>query len=894
MARLTTADEIPSGPASVGDTRPSIWAAIHPRLLELIRAHRSTLIFVNSRRLAERLAGALNELAGETLVRSHHGSIAREQRVEIEDLLKAGSLRALVATSSLELGIDMGAIDLVVQIEAPPSVASGLQRIGRGGHQVDAVSEGVIFPKFRGDLVACAAVTRAMHDGDGRGDPLPAQPARRRSRSRSSRWSAMDTWDVDELFDAVRRAAPFAELSRERLRRRAGHAVGALSLGRVRRAAAAHHLGPRRAARIARREGAKRVAVINGGTIPDRGLYGVFLVGARPRRGPRRRARRGDGLREPVGRNVPARRVLLADRGDHARPRARLAGAGRTRQDAVLEGRPRRAGRSSSAARSATLVRDAAAAAAGRRGRAPDARPRSRRAWRPRTSCSTSPTRWRPRGAVPTPHDPDRARAATSSATGASACSRRSAAASTRRGRWRRRRRSARSAASTSRRMWTDDGFVVRFPDVDEPPDVAAAPAGSGRGARRWSSGSSARTALFAAKFRENAARALLLPRRRPGMRAPLWQQRKRAADLLAVALELRIVPDAARNLPRVPARRLRHAGAGRHAAPTSAARTHPRRDRRFGAAVAVRRVAALRLRRQLPLRRRRAARRAPRAGARGRPGAAARAARRRRAARAARRRRPCDARRARSCSGSTRRYHAKSAGRRARPAARARRPDARTRSRRARRRADVAAAMPATRARRAASLDGARRRRSRATSPSKTRRATATRSACRCPPGLPESLLDAASRSARRPGATLRAHARAVHRRRRSRPATASAGASPKTRSCALAADGQLRRRRVHAGRHRVASGPMPVCCVSCGGGRSRNSATRSSRSSSRVLGRFDDDLAGRRPAPARRGRAARRDRAAPGRAAARVDPRNRDPSGPDRRATIPRTSTP
>src|SRR5262245_16037247 len=165
MAKLTTADDIPSGPASVGDARPSIWAAIHPRLLELIRAHRSTLIFVNSRRLAERLAGALNDLAGETLVRSHHGSIARPQRVEVEDLLKAGRLRALVATSSLELGIDMGAIDLVVQIEAPPSVASGLQRIGRGGHQANAVSEGVIFPKFRGDLVACAAVAKAMHDG---------------------------------------------------------------------------------------------------------------------------------------------------------------------------------------------------------------------------------------------------------------------------------------------------------------------------------------------------------------------------------------------------------------------------------------------------------------------------------------------------------------------------------------------------------------------------------------------------------------------------------------------------------------------------------------------------------------------------------------------------------
>src|SRR5688572_6143056 len=126
---------IRSGPVDGSATRsPSIWASIHPRLLELIRAHQSTLLFVNSRRLAERLAGALNELAGEPLVRSHHGSLARASRTEVEDLLKAGQIRALVATSSLELGIDMGAIDLVVQIEAPPSVASGLQRIGRAGH----------------------------------------------------------------------------------------------------------------------------------------------------------------------------------------------------------------------------------------------------------------------------------------------------------------------------------------------------------------------------------------------------------------------------------------------------------------------------------------------------------------------------------------------------------------------------------------------------------------------------------------------------------------------------------------------------------------------------------------------------------------------------------------
>ena len=209
-----------------------------------MRAHRSTLIFVNSRRLAERLAAALNELAGEALVRSHHGSLARPQRIEVEDRLKAGQLRGLVATSSLELGIDMGAIDLVVQIEAPPSVASGLQRIGRAGHTIGAASRGVIVPKFRGDLVACAAVTRAMHEARIESSRYPRNPLDVLAQQIVAMVS-MDDWDVDELFAAVRRAAPFAELSRSDLRGRARHAVGPLSVRRVRRAAAARHLGSR-------------------------------------------------------------------------------------------------------------------------------------------------------------------------------------------------------------------------------------------------------------------------------------------------------------------------------------------------------------------------------------------------------------------------------------------------------------------------------------------------------------------------------------------------------------------------------------------------------------------------------------------------------------------------
>ncbi len=178
MGQVLPLDEQPGGPATSGDARTSIWPAIHPRILDLIRSHRSTIVFTNSRRLSERLAQRLNELAGEELVRAHHGSVAREQRVQIEEELKAGRLPALVATSSLELGIDMGAVDLVIQVESPTSVARGLQRVGRAGHQVGAPSKGVIFPKYRGDLLECAIVTRRMHEGAIEIDPDPAQPAR--------------------------------------------------------------------------------------------------------------------------------------------------------------------------------------------------------------------------------------------------------------------------------------------------------------------------------------------------------------------------------------------------------------------------------------------------------------------------------------------------------------------------------------------------------------------------------------------------------------------------------------------------------------------------------------------------------------------------------------------
>jgi ATP-dependent Lhr-like helicase len=276
MAKLGQPVEQPSGPASQTAPVQTIWTSIHPRLLELVRGHQSTLLFVNSRRLAERLAAALNELAGEPLVRAHHGSLARAQRTEIEDLLKAGRLRGLVATSSLELGIDMGAIDLVVQIEAPPSVASGLQRIGRSGHRVDEVSEGVIFPKFRGDLLACAAVTGAMVKGLVEPSRYPRNPLDVLAQQLVA-MTAVDHWSVDDLYGAVRGAAPFAELSR-----RVFDGVLDMLSGRYPSDEFAE-LRPRVTwdrvnGTVVARQGAKRIAITNAGTIPDRGLYGVFLA----------------------------------------------------------------------------------------------------------------------------------------------------------------------------------------------------------------------------------------------------------------------------------------------------------------------------------------------------------------------------------------------------------------------------------------------------------------------------------------------------------------------------------------------------------------------------------------------------------------------------------------
>ena len=533
MAQLSKPVDIPSGPASQGPVRPSIWTAIHPRLLDLVRQHRSTLIFVNNRRSAERLSAALNELAGDPvpLVRAHHGSLARPQRVEIEDSLKAGTLRGLVATSSLELGIDMGAIDLVVQIEAPPSVASGLQRIGRAGHQVGAVSSGIIFPKYRGDLIACAAAARSMHEGHVEATRYPRNPLDVLAQQIVA-MTAMDRWLVDDLFDAIRRAAPFAELDRSMF-----DGVLDMLAGRYPSDEFAE-LRPRVTwdrvkHTIVAREGAKRVAIANGGTIPDRGLYGVFLSG-----GARGGARVGELDEEMVFESRPGETFLLGastwriEEITHDRVIVTPAPGepGKMpfwRGESI--GRPLEFGRSIGALIRALLDMSTPAAL----DRLESKHGLDRQA--AENLLQYLADQKRATGQVPddqtvvierTRDELGDWRVCLLTPFGGQILAPWSMAILA---------KIREETGQEAETLWTDEGLVIRLPESDEAPDPAMMmpdPDDVERLVLRQLGS----TSLFAAKFREAAARALLLPRRRIGGRTPLWQQRKRAADLLAVA----------------------------------------------------------------------------------------------------------------------------------------------------------------------------------------------------------------------------------------------------------------------------------------------------------------------------------------------------------------------
>ncbi|MYS87145.1 ATP-dependent helicase [Embleya scabrispora] len=558
------------------ERKTSVWPHVEERIVDLIQAHRSTIVFANSRRLAERLCGRLNEIAYERatgeelpkdsspaemmaqagsnrgapalLARAHHGSVSKEQRAQVEEDLKAGRLPAVVATSSLELGIDMGAVDLVVQVESPPSVASGLQRVGRAGHQVGAISRGVIFPKFRGDLVQTAVVTERMREGAIESVRGPRNPLDVLAQQIVSMVSIEDR-DVDALLALIRRAAPFTALPAS-----AYEATLDMLAGRYPSDAFAE-LRPRIvwdrvAGVLSARPGAQRLAVTSGGTIPDRGLFGVFLVAgdAKSRVGELDEemvyeSRVGDvftlGTSSWRIEDITHDKVLVS-------PAPGVPGKLPFWHGDAL-GRPVELGRALGA-----FVREVGALPAER------ARERVSAAgldpWavdnllgylgEQREACGHIPDdrtivveRFRDelgdwRVVV---HSPFGAQVHAPWALAISA-------------------RLRERTGLDVQTMHGDDGIVLRLPDSglpfgDQPfgeapddlaagalpPDFAVFEEAEVEPLVTAEVGGSA---LFASRFRECAARALLLPRRMPGRRTPLWQQRQRSAQLLAVASE--------------------------------------------------------------------------------------------------------------------------------------------------------------------------------------------------------------------------------------------------------------------------------------------------------------------------------------------------------------------
>jgi ATP-dependent Lhr-like helicase len=509
----------------------SIWPALHAPLVELIRAHRSTLLFVNSRRLAERLSASLNELAGEPLVFAHHGSVAKDRRMEIEDALKLGRLRALVATSSLELGIDMGAIDLVVQIEAPPSVSAGLQRVGRAGHTVGGVSRGIIFPKFRGDLLAAAATAQRMREGAVESTVFPKNPLDVLAQQLVATVSDGEIGEED-LFAMVRSAAPFRGLPRS-----AFEAVLDLLSGRYPSDEFAE-LKPRLVwdrigHRLSARQGARSVAVINGGTIPDRGLFGVFLATAPGGKSVRVgeldeemvfESRVGDvfllGASSWRIEDITVDRVLVTPapgqpgrmpfwKGDRpGRPLELGRAIGRSSRE--LLGLPEAAARERLTTQgldegAAKNLLDYLAEQRAATGEVPSDQHLIVEQFRDEVGdyrvCLLSPFGARV-------HAP----------WGLAAME-----------------LQRQALGVETEAVWSDDGIVFRFPESTplEGLELIVPPLETLDDLLQRSLSSSS---LFAARFRENAARALLLPRRRPGQRAPLWAQRRRSADLLRAA----------------------------------------------------------------------------------------------------------------------------------------------------------------------------------------------------------------------------------------------------------------------------------------------------------------------------------------------------------------------
>ncbi|RRR98233.1 ATP-dependent helicase [Glycomyces terrestris] len=563
---MSALGDAPAAPTASDARRTgSIWPHVEERIVDLIEAHRSTIVFANARRVAERLSNRLNEIEYERrhgrplpehhgpavtmggsgaaagapplLSRTHHGSISKEQRAEVEGDLKAGRLPAVVATSSLELGIDMGAVDLVVQVEAPPSVASGLQRVGRAGHQVGAVSRGVFFPKVRSDLIQSAVVAERMRQGRIEALRVPANPLDVLAQQLVA-MAAMDEWDVADLLGLVRRAAPFATLPDA-----AFDAVLDMLAGRYPSDAFAE-LRPRlvwdrTAGTVAGRPGAQRLAVTSGGTIPDRGLFGVFLQGHGPAGGSRRGGGRVGELDEEmvyesrVGdvftlgtsswriEEITRDRVMVSPapgvpgrlpfwHGDGlGRPLELGRGLGAFVRELSSMDDDAAHGRLAAAGLDEFACRNAIAYLADQRqatGRVPDDRTLVIERFRDEAGdwCVVL-------------HSPFGAQV---HAPWALALGERL------RDRY----------GLDPQLMHHDDGIVLRLPDTDAPPltadDLLFDPAAIADTVTRAVSG----TSLFASRFREAAARALLLPHRQPGKRQPLWQQRLRSSQLLEVA----------------------------------------------------------------------------------------------------------------------------------------------------------------------------------------------------------------------------------------------------------------------------------------------------------------------------------------------------------------------
>jgi ATP-dependent Lhr-like helicase len=549
-------DELASGATGGALRRTSIWPAVEDRIVDLVEKHRSTIVFANSRRLAERLTGKLNEIAyaratggelpdaaapaqlmaqaGSTkgapadIARAHHGSVSKEQRALVEEELKSGRLPAVVATSSLELGIDMGAVDLVIQVESPPSVASGLQRIGRAGHQVGAVSRGVLFPKYRGDLVQTAVVAERMRAGQIESIRYPRNPLDVLAQQVVA-MVAVDEWTVDELAALVRRAAPFASLPQSVL-----EAVLDMLAGRYPSDDFAE-LRPRiiwdrTTDTLTERPGAQRLAVTSGGTIPDRGLFGVFLVGEKASRVGELdeemvyESRVGDvftlGTSSWRIEDITHDRVLVSPapgqpgklpfwHGDAPGRPVELGRAigGFLREVAKLSPDDARArvmetGLDTWAADNLLAYLDEQRHATGH---LPDDRTIVVERFRDELGD------WRL--AV---HSPFGAPVHAPWALALTA-------------------RLRERFGVEVQAMHSDDGIVLRLPDTDEAPSGEFAVFAHDE-IDRVVEAELGGSAMFASRFRECAARALLLPRRRPDRRTPLWQQRQRSAQLLSVA----------------------------------------------------------------------------------------------------------------------------------------------------------------------------------------------------------------------------------------------------------------------------------------------------------------------------------------------------------------------